>query len=135
VTAAPPGASAQLTLDLGVDQRQEDIAVIHAATGIYTVIPEVEALLEWPARGQRLLDPGVGNGGFIVAALRRLDLGRDDAGQASWHVKGYEFFPGAVAQARRAVADHLIGRGWSGQAARQAALAIIEETDYLLDPG
>jgi hypothetical protein len=124
-------------LALGLDQRPLDIAVIHQATGIYTAVPEIEALLDrlnWPAEGDRLLDPGAGNGGFLVAALRRLNLARDDAEDAARRVRGYEFFPGAVADARRAVHDHLTGRGWSGPAARRAALSIVEDRDYLLSP-
>jgi N-6 DNA Methylase len=124
-------------LDLGLDQRQLDIAAIHHGTGIYTKVPEIEALLDrlgWPGCGTRLLDPGAGNGGFLVAALRRLDLARDDIREAARRVRGYEFFGGAVADARRAVRDHLVQRGWSAAAAAQAALAIVEERDYLLSP-
>jgi hypothetical protein len=124
-------------LDLGLDQRQLDIAVIHRATGLYTAVPEIEALLtrlNWPAEGHRLLDPGAGNGGFLVAALRRMDLPRDDVGQAVDRVRGYEFYPGAVTEARRAVHDHLIARGWSGAAAQAAATGIVEDRDFLLTP-
>jgi hypothetical protein len=135
--ASPPSAAAGEQLALGLDQRQLDIAVIHHATGVYTALPEVEALLDrldWPSQGRRLLDPGAGNGGFLVAALGRLDLARDDIGQASGRVRGYEFYPGAVMEARRAVRDHLAGRGWSARAAWQAALAVVEDLDYLLSP-
>lgn len=127
--------SAQLALDF--DQRPFDIAAIWRATGVYTAVPEIEALLDslgWPAQGCRLLDPGAGNGGFLVAALRRLDLARDDVRQATWRVRGYEFYPGAVAEARAAVRDHLLGRGWSAAAARQAAAVIVEDRDFLLTP-
>lgn len=136
MTTTQPHAG-QLGLDLGLDQRAADIAMIHAATGIYTVAPEIEALLDglrWPSEGQRLLDPGAGNGGFLVAALRRLPLARDDADQAVRRVRGYEFYPGAAADARRAIRDHLASRGWSPAAAGDAANRIIETRDYLLDP-
>lgn len=117
--------------------RAGDIAVIHAATGIYTRVPEIEALLDrlgWPERGDRLLDPGAGNGGFLVAALARLPLDRDDMDTAARRVRGFEFYPGAVADARDAVAGHLTRRGWSVPAARRAAGLIVEERDFLLDP-
>jgi Eco57I restriction-modification methylase len=117
------------------DQRLRDIGVIHQATGLYTRVPEIEALLDrlgWPHRGERLLDPGAGNGGFLVAALARLPLARDDVAEAVRRVHGFEFWPGAVAEARAAVRNHLTGRGWSLPAARQAAVAIVEDTDYLL---
>lgn len=130
----------QLTLDFApgpAAQRQWDIAEIHAATGIYTVPPEIEALLDqlgWPSPGSRLLDPGAGNGGFLVGALARLDLPCGDAQEAARRVRGYEFYTGAVADARRAVCDHLLGRGWPGAAAQAAATAVVEERDFLLDP-
>src|ERR1039458_1510769 len=132
-----PAATADEQLGLSFDQRQFDVAVIHRATGIYTAAPEIEALLDrlkWPAQSHRLLDPGAGNGGFLVASLSRLDLARDDIGHASQRVRGYEFYRGAVAEARRAVHAHLTGRGWSAQASRQAALSIVEDRDYLLSP-
>ena len=112
-------------------------AAIHRATGIYTAVPEIETLLDqldWPTPGGRLLDPGAGNGGFLVAALRRLDLGHDDVDDAARRVRGYEFYPGAVADARHAVFDHLIDRGWSAPAARRAAQLIVEDRDFLLSP-
>lgn len=127
----------QLTLwPMPAARREHDIALIHQATGIYTRVPEIEALLDrlgWPGRGTRLLDPGAGNGGFLVAALGRLDLVRDDVGAAAWRVRGFEFYPGAVTDARSAVCDHLLGRGWSMAAARRAAELIVEEHDFLLD--
>lgn len=127
-------ADSQLLLEF--DQRPLDIAQIHQATGIYTQVPEIEALLDrldWPAQGTRLLDPGAGNGGFIVAALARLTLDPDDVAAAAYRVCGYEFYPGAVQEARRAITQHLLGRGWTDSAARLAAELIIEDRDYLLD--
>jgi hypothetical protein len=108
----PQPAGAQLAL--GFDQRQFDIAAIWQATGVYTAGPEVEALLDrlgWPVQGDRLLDPGAGNGGFLVAALARLDLDCDDVAEAGRRVRGFEFYPAAVSDARRAVRGHLLARG------------------------
>lgn len=78
LVAGPDPADVQLAL--GFDQRDFDIAAIWRATGVYTTIPEIEALLDrldWPMQGDRLLDPGAGNGGFLVAALARVDLARE----------------------------------------------------------
>jgi len=87
----------------------------------------------WPACGERLLDPGAGNGGFVVAALRRLDLDVNDVAGTVDRVRGYEFCPGAVAEARDAVRGHLAGCGWSAAAACSTAELVIEERDFLLD--
>lgn len=126
----------QLSLDV-LDQRQIDIAAIHQATGIYTTAPEIEALLDeldWPAQGRRLLDPGAGNGGFLVAALRRLNLDVDDVEEATRRVHGYEFYREAVTDARRAVFAHLCQRGWTSPPAWRAANEIVEDHDFLLSP-
>ena len=127
----------QTLLALAGDQRAEAVDAIHRGTAIYTAVPEIEALLDqldWPVRGSSLLDPGAGNGGFLVAALARLDLARDDADAAADAVHGYEFHPGAAAAARQSVREHLAGRGWNGGAAQTAATHIVETKDFLLSP-
>jgi hypothetical protein len=117
--------------------READIDVIHQGTAIYTVAPEIEALLDrldWPGCGGRLLDPGAGNGGFLVAALSRLPLSADDVATAVHRVKGYEFHAGAVHAGRIRIAAHLVERGWSTSAATEAARSVLEERDFLLSP-
>lgn len=112
------------------------IARIHASTGIYTASSEIDSLLDemgWPERGERLLDPGAGNGGFLVAALGRLDLAIDDVRGASWAVHGFEFHAEAAETARTAVQSHLVDRRWSRDAARRAAMLIVEIKDFLID--
>jgi hypothetical protein len=126
-----------LELELAGDRRAGDIERIHLGTAIYTAVPEIEALLDrldWPNTGSRLLDPGAGNGGFVVAALRRLDLATNDSATAISRVRGYEFHPGAAKVARNNVAAHLVERGWSPLIAGQAAAEIIETKDFLLSP-
>lgn len=118
-------------------ERDRDIAIIHEATAIYTVPAEIEGLLDrldWPRSGGRLLDPGAGNGGLLVAALARLDLAVNDISAASAAVKGYEFHPGAAYAARCWIESHLVNRCWSRAAATAAATAIVEERDFLLAP-
>lgn len=130
-------ASAQAALALAGDDRESAIDSIHRGTAIYTATPEIEALLDrlgWPVAGDRLLDPGAGNGGFLVSALARLRLDADDVDEASRRVRGYEFHPGAAAAARRAVRDHLASRGWSDPASSDAASRIVEIRDFLLSP-
>lgn len=131
------GAQTPMRLSLLGDQRAEDIDRIHRGTAIYTTQPEIEALLDrlgWPDRGHRLLDPGAGNGGFIVAALSRIDLKPNDVIAAARRLRGYEFHPGAAATARSAVQRHLQSRSWTADAAQQAAHKIIEIKDFLLSP-
>lgn len=119
------------------DARAAAIDAIHRATAIYTVPEECFALLDqlgWPSTDGRLLDPGAGDGAMVVAALSRLNLRADDVASAAARVRGYEFHPGAAAAARRAVAAHLVARGWFTAAAELAASRIIEVRDFLLDP-
>src|SRR3546814_12316186 len=73
--------SPMIELSLAGDQHACDIDQIHRGTAVYTARPEIEALLdllEWPAHGKRLLDPGAGNGGFVVAALARIPMAAND---------------------------------------------------------
>jgi hypothetical protein len=127
----------QEALALEATPRREAIDAIHRGTAIYTAVPEIEALLDrlgWPDRGRALLDPGCGNGGFLVSALGRLDLAVDDVAEATRRVHGYEFHEGAATAARNAVAAHLVGRGWSPGEATRAACGIVEVRDFLLSP-
>lgn len=127
----------QLSLLPSQTQREADIDLIHGATAIYTVAAEIDALLDrldWPNQGSRLLDPGAGNGGMLVAALTRLRLAPDDLSAAVRAVKGFEFHPGAATAARHWIAAHLVGRGWSEAVARHAAVQIVEVRDFLLSP-
>lgn len=117
----PDTAGGQLAL--GFDQRQFDIAAIWQATGVYTA--EIEALLDrlgWPVQGDWLLDPGAGNGGFLVAALARLDLARDDVAEAGRRVRGFEFIGMLNDPAVQAQADALALRVEGGYASYTATL-------------
>src|SRR3546814_15055489 len=67
-----------------------------------------------------LLDPGAGNGDFVVAALARIPMAANDVETAVHRVRGYEFHPGAAKTARAAVTNHLIARGWNGGIASSA---------------
>jgi hypothetical protein len=110
---------------------------IHRGTAIYTAQPEIEALLDrmdWPKTGTQLLDPGAGNGGFLVSAISRLTLPMDDVDAVAHRVRGYEFHAGAVSEARDAVASHLRDRGWSSARSSEAATRVVENRDYLLSP-
>src|SRR3546814_993809 len=123
-----------IELSLAGDQHACDIDQIHRGTAVYTALPEIEALLdllEWPAHGKRLLDPGAGNGGFVVAALARIPMAANDVETAVHRVRGYEFHPGAAKTARAAVTNHLIARGWNGGIASSAADRSDEHTSEL----
>src|SRR3546814_4843204 len=103
-----------IELSLAGDQHACDIDQIHRGTAVYTALPEIEALLdllEWPAHGKRLLDPGAGNGGFVVAALDRIPMAANDVETAVHRVRGNEFHPGAAKTAQAAVTNPLTSRG------------------------
>ena len=113
------------------------IEAIHKGTAIYTAVPEINALLDdigWPTGNDCLLDPGCGNGGFLIQALGKLDLPLNDIEQATNRVHGYEFHHGACLEARTHIAAHLESRGWHHAAALKTAEIIVEERDFLLTP-
>ncbi|MCB1534106.1 MAG: N-6 DNA methylase [Rhodoblastus sp.] len=123
-----------MTLDLfPADPRADAIDLLHAATALYTVRPIVEGLLDrvgWPRAGQSLLDPSAGDGAFLVAALDRLAPKPGDLITAL-RVQGVELHPGAVIEARSAVAERLAVYGWDADAARAAARRMVIEGDFL----
>lgn len=123
-----------MTLDLfPADPRADAIDLLHAATALYTVRPIVEGLLDrvaWPRAGERLLDPSAGDGAFLVAALDRLAPKPGDLA-AALRVQGVELHPGAVIEARAAVAERLAIYSWDADAARAAARRIVVEGDFL----
>lgn len=117
-------------------QRAIDIDTIHTATAIYTTPPECHALLaalDWPACGGRLLDPGAGDGSFLLAAIERLSIETNDISALVDLIRGYEFHPVAASAARSRIQAHLANSGWTISASRAAAASIIEERDFLLE--
>lgn len=123
-----------------VDTGREHAAAIesvHQATAIYTTMSVVESLLdrlEWPQCGGRLLDPSAGDGAFLVAAIRRVDPAPDDLHALS-RVRGYEFHPEAVSDARARVAQLLVELGWEPRRAMAAAVEVVERRDFLTEGG
>ena len=118
------------------DPRAAAIADLHAATAIYTASPVVHALLkriDWPKRPGRLLDPGAGDGSFLLGALSLMDLTPDDP-LAVARVAGIEIHPEAVRQGRERIAAFLAGQGWKPEAAVRAATAMLVEGDFLAEP-
>src|SRR3546814_11258435 len=100
-----------IELSLAGDQHACDIDQIHRGTAVYTALPEIEALLdllEWPAHGKRLLDPGAGNGGFVVAALARIPMAANEFEPAVNQVRGYDFHPGAARSEERRVGKECV---------------------------
>src|SRR5581483_3547493 len=97
-----------------ISSRTEAVDRLHAATALYTADPVVSELLDavsWPGRGGRLLDPGAGDGSFLVAALQRLSPRHGDF-DAVRRVAGVEIHPGAALAARERVAGLLGALGW-----------------------
>ena len=113
-----------------------DVEAIHAGTALYTNPPEIEQLLDlldWPACGGRLLDPGCGDGNMVVAALARLELRPGDSLQAC-RVRGFEFHKPSVIEAQARCRKLLIERGWDPWEAMRTSYTIIQQRDFLLDP-
>ena len=112
-----------------------DIEAIHEGTALYTNAPEIEDLLDrinWPHCGGRLLDPGCGNGNMVIAALERLVCKPGDFEDIQ-RVTGFEFHHDSVIEARLRCRDLLVSKGWGKEAAENAADALIEERDFLLE--
>lgn len=109
---------------------------LHAHTAIYTASPVVESLLDrigWPSDEGSLLDPGAGDGAFVIAAVRRLSPLPGDVAVFE-RVRGLEIHPAAAAEARSNLAQMLMLEfGWSTDEAKAAADACILNRDYLVD--
>lgn len=112
------------------------VELIHNHTALYTKNPIVEKLLDqinWPRYGGLLLDPGCGDGAFLVAALQRLNPSRNTPSDVTQRLIGCEFHPGAARDARKNIADHLIENGWSESVALNTAANVVHIRDFLKD--
>lgn len=124
----------QATLDLFVPEVDPAIQSLHDSTACYTkgaVVDEVLRQAGWPGEGLRLLDPGAGDGGFMVHALAMLDADIDDVDGVASRIEGWEIHPVAARMARERIAAHLQGRGWSVESATQVGSRIVIEADFL----
>ncbi len=117
------------------DQRSREIDLIHALCSLYTSYHVVDEMLDdinWPHESGRLVDVCCGDGSFLLRALRRLPLPKDDL-SALDRVRGSEIHPGAVADARENIEELLRAQGWSPHFARQGAELVVTERDFLTD--
>ena len=117
------------------DRRAAAVDSVHAQTSLYTSLSVVDELLtdlDWPNRPGRLLDTSCGDGAFLTRALERLPLAVDDLSSLQ-RVRGWEFHPGAAADARENVEALLVRHGWSVAVARQGAHEVVTEADFLTD--
>lgn len=127
-----------LAPDLFLSEMDLAINALHAATALYTHDPVVTDLLDrldWPACGGRLLDPGAGDGAFLLAAVARIDIPCDDVGALYDRVEAWEIHEEAASTCRRRLAHHLIERGWSEKKAGVAASMVVVHEDFLIGPG
>jgi len=111
------------------------LEALHAHTAVYTAPSAVESLLDrigWPDADGVLLDPGAGDGAFLVAAMNRLAPLPGDFAAAA-RVRGLEIHPGAAADARERLAGALAMMGWTRDDARRAAEVSVRNADFLID--
>lgn len=107
---------------------------LHDATAYYTTLAVVDELLDlvgWPGCGGCLLDPGAGDGAFLVRAVERLELPTDGMNELAGRVEAWEIHPAATSFARANLREHLVGRGWSAEAASTAAYSVVHLADFL----
>ena len=118
------------------DRRSCGVDQLHAATALYTaghVVRDLLKRISWPTPSRQLFDPGAGDGSFLVEALGMMEFSPNDEG-AIERILGWEIHPGAVAEARDRIANHLVGRGWSEFTAKRSAGQMVVEADFLIDP-
>ena len=127
--------SAATAESFAFDTRAAAVDEVHAATAIYTSTGVVDGLLDrlgWPRPGARLLDPSAGDGSFLLRALERLDIERNNPASVSM-VQGWEIHPGAVREARERIEAFLSARGWDEAIAAATARDLVVEADFLTD--
>lgn len=104
-------------------------------TGHYTcdrIVEEALDLIDWPATPGRLLDAGMGDGQFLLHAVRRLALAPDDIATLEARVEGWEVHPAAAFEGRARLVDHLVSdRGWSPDVAAEGAERVVIHADFL----
>lgn len=123
-----------IELDLFLPPCDSETDALHCATALYTQEAVVETILDlaqWPECGGRLLDPGAGEGAFVLAALRRLQLARNDVAAVATRLEAWEIHPHAANAARERITGTLLSMGWDRGPADAAASAIVVEGDLL----
>jgi tRNA1(Val) A37 N6-methylase TrmN6 len=127
-------SSAGIELDLFLPPCDLETDALHSATALYTreaVVDTILDLARWPECGGRLLDPGAGEGAFVLAALRRLRPVRNEVTAVASRVQAWEIHPHAANAARERITGTLLAMGWDRGHADAAASAIVIEGDLL----
>lgn len=107
---------------------------LHDATAYYTtraVVDDLLTLLDWPACGGRLLDPGAGDGAFLIRAVERLNLKPNDVDEIQARVEGWEIHKPAIDFARANLALNLFDASWDMEQARLAAMTVFKHADFI----
>lgn len=110
------------------------VRALHDATAYYTkqlVVDELLDLVAWPQCGGRLLDPGAGDGAFLLRAIDRLELEPNDIEGLVERVEGWEVFAEAAGYAVANVAARLVDRRWTERAALEGAVRVVKVEDFL----
>ena len=140
--AAPPSAQ---PLPKSGAIPDDALATLHGLCGVYTRQELVKRLLDrvgWTQGADlasaRLLEPGVGDGAFLVEAVRRLVssfLGRGltlDIDSLRDRVTAYELLPGEARKACVRIVAEMTELGVHHATARACALAWVKTEDFLL---
>ena len=127
------------------DRFDDAVAALHASCGVYTRPTLVSRLLDrvgWTGgadlRNARLLEPGAGDGAFLVEAVRRLvasfrrNGGRLRIDTLRERVLAYELVPAEANKARTRVVAELKASGVHHATAHACARAWVKTGDFLL---
>lgn len=137
----------RLSTDVIEIGRENYAAPLHDLCAVYTrpeIVRNVLDLVGWTQRAdlssKRLLEPGAGNGAFVVEAVKRLILsirnrsGRITASALKDRIVAYEIANDAFEESRRNLLGALADLSVGPKLAEKLATDWLKNTDFLIDP-
>ncbi len=141
----PPRPARGHAGDASSDQRDADLKALHGSCGVYTRPTLVRRLLDrvgWTVDADltdaRLLEPGAGDGAFLVEAVRRLVASCVRRGlplrigPLRERVLAYELVPAEANKARARITAEMQALGVHHATAHACARAWVKNEDFLL---